>query len=181
MGGFLLSLLSKLNSLWKCSDQRFGLRSPSLTYIDRRSGERRSPPLIWVGFGRRSTSFFFRQCLDNDPRSTPSTTQAKNRQFCSGTVRLEPWSNGHGRILSRTGQAWKVLCVAAWRGPMFDPACVHYSHAYMYMYDSRATSTVNTNRLHWSGFFVRFELRDQFPDPRAFRKIVYLAKLCFSP
>ena len=36
MGGFLLSLFSKLNSLWKCPE-RFDLLSPSLTYIDRRS------------------------------------------------------------------------------------------------------------------------------------------------
>ena len=79
-------------------------------------------------------------------------------------VRLEPWSSGHYRLLSPPGQAWEVLCVALCGagGPLFDPACVHYSHAYMY--DSRATfpPNVNTAKLHWAGF-VRFELRDRFP------------------
>ena len=46
-------------------------------------------------------------------------------------VRLEPWSSGHYRLLSRPGQAWEVLCVALRGRLLFDPACVHYSHVYM--------------------------------------------------
>ena len=74
-------------------------------------GERVSPLSIWVGFGRRSTPFFC-QCSGNDPRSALSTREAKNRQFSAQSVRLEPWSSGHYRLLSRPGQAWEVLCVA---------------------------------------------------------------------
>ena len=146
MGGFLLSLLSKLNSLWKCPDQRFGLLSPSLTYIDRRSVNVRVRfRFRWVLAADRRR--FYRQCSDNDPWSTLSTREAKNRQLSAQTVRLEPWSSGHYRLLSRPGQAWEILlalCGAA-RGPLFDPACVHYSHAYVYMYDSRATFPPNVN------------------------------------
>ena len=92
-------------------------------------GERASPLSIWVGFGRRSTPFFFLRHLDNDPGSTHSTRKAKNRQFSAQTVRLEPRSSGHYRLLSRPGQTWwEVLCVAlrggGGGGALFDPACV---------------------------------------------------------
>ena len=85
--------------------------SPSITYIDRRSASVRVRfRFVWVLAADRRR--FFRQCSDNDPRSTLSTREAKNRQFSAQTVRLEPWSSGHYRLLSRPGQAWEVLRVA---------------------------------------------------------------------
>ena len=36
-------------------------------------------------------------------------------------VRLEPWSSGHYRLLSRPGQAWEVLCVALARASIVRP------------------------------------------------------------
>ena len=65
-------------------------------------------------------------------------------------VRLEPWSSGHYRLLSRPGQAWEVLCLALRGSLLFDPACVHYSqshvsvHEELYMY-SQATFPPNVN------------------------------------
>ena len=74
-------------------------------------------------------------------------------------VRLEPWSSGHYRLLSRPGQAWEVLCVALCGGPLFDPACV------MRTCTTRGPLFLRTWTLqkpHWAGF-VRFALRDRFP------------------
>ena len=46
---------------------------------------------------------FFRQCSENDLRSTHSTREAKIRSFCMQTLSLEPWKSRHFGLLSRPG------------------------------------------------------------------------------
>ena len=63
---------------------------------------------------------FFRQCSENDLRSTHSTREAKIRSFCMQTLSLEPWKSRHFGLLSRPGpcRSESVLCLACsqcWR------------------------------------------------------------------
>ena len=117
LGGWL-SFKTTLEARLALEVPRPAFRSsfPSLTYIDRRSVSVRVRFRFgWVLAANRRR--FFRQCSDNDIRSALSTREAKNRQFSAQTVRLEPWSSGHYRLLSRPGQAWEVLSVALRGGP----------------------------------------------------------------
>ena len=46
---------------------------------------------------------FFRQCSENNLRSTHSAREAKIRSFCIQTLSLEPWRSRHFGLLSRPG------------------------------------------------------------------------------
>ena len=78
------------------------------------------PGSVFEVVGRGSTPFF-RQCSENDHRSTHSTREAKNWSFWVQTGSLEHWRSRHFGLLSRPGPCGShdgELCLACsqfWR------------------------------------------------------------------
>ena len=118
-GGFLLSLISRLNSLWKCPNEHFGLlfRTPHTQEIDGLTLPGRPSTLIGC---RPRIDAVLSPVFSYDLRSTHSTREAKIRSFCIQTLSLEPWKSRHFGLLSRPGpcRSESVLCLACsqcWR------------------------------------------------------------------
>ena len=82
-------------------------------------------------------------------------------------VRLEPWSSGHYRLLSRPSQALAGYPGKSfvWRCAGFHCSTRHACITRMRTCTTRGPLFLRTwtlQKLHWVGF-VRFELRDRFP------------------
>ena len=121
-------------------------------------GEQASLRSIWVGFGRRSTPFLFAIVRIMTPKrafdegSEESTVQRPNGQVRTLVERPVPPSLSTGPSL---GSPLSQVCVVLRGGPLLDAACVHYSHAYMYMNDLRATFPPNMNTKGALVWFLR--------------------------
>ena len=114
MGGFLLSLISRLNSLWKCPNEHFGLlfRTPHTQEIDGLTLPGRPSTLVGC---RPRIDAVLSPVFGKDLRSTHSTREAKIRSFCIQTVSLEPGEAAilayfldRGLVVQRVSFVWRA-------------------------------------------------------------------------
>ena len=140
VGGFLLSLISRFNSLWKCPNEHFGLlfRTPYTQEIDGLTLLGR--PSTLVGCRPRIDAVLSPVFGKWPPKHTlTSTREAKIRSFCIQTVSLEPWRSRHFGLLFRPGPCGSqggVLCLAcsqfwppSWRHCSWDGGALPVWHS----------------------------------------------------
>ena len=89
VGGFLLSLISRLNSLWKCPNEHFGLlfRTPHTQEIDGLTLPGRPSTLIGC---RPRIDAVLSPVFGKWPPKHPFNERSKIRSFCIQTLSLEP-------------------------------------------------------------------------------------------
>ena len=97
-----MSLISRLNSLWKCPNEHFGLlfRTPHTQEIDGLTLPGR--PSTLMGYQPRIDAVLS-PVFGKLPPKHAFDERSKIRSFCMQTLSLEPWRSRHFGLLSRPG------------------------------------------------------------------------------